>query len=116
MKSAFFGLTIILLLDFFQGGASAQTAATFAADATGQISFVTPSGNIGCTFTPQGGTGVYKPFDGDPVLSCDRRSRNMCAWWLRPNRFDASTMSATRIGLPEDNILPYGSRWSRGPF
>src|SRR4030081_4018094 len=73
MKSAFFGLTIMLLLGLFQGGASAQTAATFAADARGQISFVMPSGNIGCTFTPQGGTGVYMPFDGGPELSCDRK-------------------------------------------
>jgi hypothetical protein len=38
----------------------------------GQITFVTPSGNIGCIYTPEGGTDVYDPIDGGPELSCDR--------------------------------------------
>lgn len=39
---------------------------------TGQIEFMTPSGNIGCIYTPAGGTDVYEPMNGGPELSCDR--------------------------------------------
>jgi hypothetical protein len=45
---------------------------TFEANDDGQVEFITPSGNIGCTFTPQGGTDVYEPVDGGPELLCDR--------------------------------------------
>lgn len=38
----------------------------------GQIEFVTPSGNIGCLYTPEGGTDIYDPLDGGPELICDR--------------------------------------------
>ena len=38
----------------------------------GQVSFVLPSGNVGCVYTPAGGTSVYEPEDGGPELSCDR--------------------------------------------
>ena len=31
-----------------------------------------PSGNIGCIYTPEGGTEVYQPADGGPELTCDR--------------------------------------------
>ena len=38
----------------------------------GQVSFVMPSGNIGCLYTPEGGTEVYVPADGGPELICER--------------------------------------------
>jgi hypothetical protein len=38
----------------------------------GQIEFVMPSGNIGCLYTPAGGTDVYEPKDGGPELICER--------------------------------------------
>ncbi len=44
----------------------------FAAEANGQINFVMPSNNVGCIYTPQGGTSTYEPVDGGPELSCDR--------------------------------------------
>jgi len=44
----------------------------FVAAPNGQVSFVMPSGNIGCVYTPRGGTDVYEPRDGGPELSCDR--------------------------------------------
>jgi hypothetical protein len=43
-----------------------------AAAANGQITFMTPSGNIGCIYTPKGGTSTYEPVGGGPELSCDR--------------------------------------------
>jgi hypothetical protein len=38
----------------------------------GQIEFTMPSGNIGCLYTPAGGTDVYEPRDGGPELICER--------------------------------------------
>ena len=42
------------------------------ANAYGQVEFSTPSGNIGCVYTPAGGTPVYETWDGGAELSCDR--------------------------------------------
>ena len=44
----------------------------FTAQEDGQISFVMPSGNIGCIYTPRGGTDTYQTADGGPELTCDR--------------------------------------------
>ncbi len=41
-------------------------------NAWGQIEFVMPSGNIGCIYTPAGGTPYYDTVDGEAELSCDR--------------------------------------------
>jgi hypothetical protein len=38
----------------------------------GQIEFTMPSGNIGCLYTPAGGTDVYEPGGGGPELICER--------------------------------------------
>ena len=38
----------------------------------GQVEFVTPSGNIGCIYTPQGGTSFYETADGLAEIQCDR--------------------------------------------
>ncbi len=38
----------------------------------GQIEFTMPSGNIGCLYTPAGGTDVYEPQGGGPELICER--------------------------------------------
>jgi hypothetical protein len=53
--------------------AHAQQNVDFAAGAGGQITFVMPTHNVECVYTPQGGTATYKPLDGGPGLSCDRR-------------------------------------------
>ena len=34
--------------------------------------FVMPSGNIGCVYTPEGGTSVYETWDGLAEIQCDR--------------------------------------------
>ena len=45
---------------------------TFEARANGQVEFIMPSGNIGCLYTPEGGTDTYVPADGGPELICER--------------------------------------------
>jgi hypothetical protein len=42
----------------------------------GQIEFVMPSGNIGCIYTPAGGTSVYQTWDGMAEIQCDRVEPN----------------------------------------
>jgi hypothetical protein len=99
------------------GAAHAQSAnAAFAPDKDGQISFVMPSGDIGCTYTPAAGTSVYKPFDGGPELSCDRTKPQYSRVVLTPKRVRRFNQVGDQGCCGADNVLAYGSRWSQGPF
>ncbi len=60
---------VLLALTVLPSSAKEQS---FTAQANGQITFVMPSGNIGCIYTPPGGTETYQPAGGGPELSCDR--------------------------------------------
>jgi len=83
----------------------------------GQIDFATPSQNIGCIYTPQGGSGTYVPADGGPELQCDR----VLPTYLR---FTLSNSGAASVSgdvadascCGSANILQYGSTWSEGPY
>ena len=44
----------------------------FQASDEGQVEFVMPSGNIGCIYTPAGGTSFYETPDGLAEIQCDR--------------------------------------------
>lgn len=82
-----------------------------------QIEFVLPSGNIGCIYTPKGGTEVYQPVDGGAELSCDRVEPKYARIILGPTGRgkvyrqvgDASCCSA-------GPVLGYGKTWKAGPF
>ena len=52
--------------------ATPACAIDFDSNDAGSIDFTMPSGNIGCVYTPAGGTGTYMPQGGGPELSCDR--------------------------------------------
>src|ERR1700744_1785641 len=81
------GLLLVLLPAAVQG----QSTVDFAADKGGQITFFMPSHNVACIYTPQGGTEIYKPFDGGPELSCDRRDPKYARVVMTPKtlkRFD----------------------------
>lgn len=87
------------------------------ASAEGQVEFNTPSGNIGCIYTPAGGTGTYEPQDGGPELSCSRVSPSYVTIILGPKG------PATLIKNPGEQPccgdvtrLAYGNSWSAGPF
>jgi hypothetical protein len=107
-----------LLLSVLAASSSAQApqAVSFRAEASGQIDFVMPSQNIGCVYTPAGGTPLYKPFDGGPELSCDRIDPQYVRVVLTPSslrRFD-NVGDGGCCGV--ENVFAYGSRWSAGPF
>ena len=82
-----------------------------------QEGFVLPSGNIGCIYTPEGGTDVYQPADGGPELACDR---------VEPRYVRASLSRKGAARLAHDvgdpsccsagPVLDYGQTWSAGPF
>lgn len=56
--------------------ARAFEAQQFYANDEGQVEFVMPSGNIGCVYTPEGGTSVYETWDGLAEIQCDRVEPN----------------------------------------
>ena len=83
----------------------------------GQVEFATPSHNVGCVYTPSGGTSWYKPADGGPELSCDR---------VKPTYVNVRMGPAgepQRVDNPGEqpcctatNLLGYGKAWGAGPF
>ncbi len=108
----------LLLLLALPADLAAQTPqpVNFTADAHGQISFVMPSQNIGCTYTPAGGTAIYKPLDGGPELSCDRVEPRYVRAVLTPMTVRMLDNVGDQGCCTVENILAYGSRWSAGPF
>ncbi|OCO97993.1 MULTISPECIES: hypothetical protein [unclassified Ensifer] len=82
-----------------------------------QESFIMPSGNIGCVYTPAGGTAVYQPQDGGPELACDIVSPRYVRATL--GRAGAAMLNHA-IGDPSccsaGQVLDYGQTWSQGPF
>ena len=79
--------------------------------------FMMPSGNIGCVYTPAGGTAVYQPQDGGPELACDIVAPRYVRATL--GRAGAATLNHA-VGDPSccsaAQVLDYGQSWSRGPF
>ncbi|MBP1875137.1 hypothetical protein J2Z19_004870 [Ensifer adhaerens] len=82
-----------------------------------QEEFVMPSGNIGCIFTPAGGTATYQPVDGGPELSCDIIAPRYVRATL--GRSGAATINR-EVGDPSccsaAPVLEYGATWSGGPY
>ncbi len=52
--------------------AKAYEPQQFFANDEGQVEFIMPSGNIGCIYTPIGGTSFYESADGLAEIQCDR--------------------------------------------
>lgn len=87
------------------------------ANREGQVEFATPSRNIGCVYTPAGGTSFYKPASGGPELICDRVSPSYVRVVMAPSG------PPQRFPNPGDqgccgaaNTLAYGQTWIAGPF
>ena len=99
----------------------ALSVAAFAGDgggsSEGQVEFTMPSNNVGCIYTPAGGTSTYSTADGGAELQCDRVEPSYVRVILgasgRPKKYtnvgDASCCSA-------NDILSYGEVWAEGPF
>jgi len=66
------GSLLALSIAIFLAAPAAAEEQHFKAEPNGQITWVMPSSNIGCIYTPKGGTDTYQPVDGGPEISCDR--------------------------------------------
>lgn len=93
----------------------ATTAASPSPAPGGRAEFTAAGGNVGCTYTPAGGTAIYTTHDGRAELFCDR---------VEPAyvRLSMSEEGAARE-VPTDErgccsgaMLAPGARWSEGPF
>ena len=79
------------------------------------VEFMAPSGNIGCSYTPAGGTAVYETADGRAELKCDRSEPEYV-------RVVMSETGAARVeptderGCCSGETIQYGQSWSEGPF
>jgi len=111
----FLAVTLAGLCMLPDSPARAQLA-VFPPDGNGQVVFVMPSRNVECTYTPAGGTAVYKPLDGGPELSCDRREPRYTRIVLTPKSIRRYDDVGDQSCCGADNPFPYGMRWSRGPF
>jgi hypothetical protein len=94
----------------------AQGIVEFRAGSNGAITFVMPSHNVECTFTPAGGTETYKPFDGGPELSCDRLEPKYVRVVLTPKSVKRFDDVGDQGCCGTDNPFRYGGHWSKGPF
>lgn len=72
MRSVVLGAVCAALLGGLCAAPALAKEQKFAAEANGQVSFVMPSNNVDCIYTPKGGTPTYTPANGGPELSCDR--------------------------------------------
>lgn len=104
---------VIALLAF----AAPAFAADFEPDDQGQIEFTMPSGNIGCVYTPEGGTEVYEPVGGGPELACDRVEPSYVRVILGP---DGKAKRHNDVGdascCGSDNVFDYGEEWEYDGF
>ena len=89
----------------------------FTAQDNGQITFVMPSGNIGCIYTPKGGTDVYEPVDGGPEISCDRIPPPYVNITLGPKGPAKLINNPGEQGCcGGDNVFAYGNTATVGEF
>jgi len=109
MRNVVVGLLLALAL----AGAAVPVHAKeqkFTAQANGQISFVMPSQNIGCIYTPKGGTDTYQPVDGGPELSCDRIEPSYINMVLGPKGEAVLTEDpGEQSCCGGDNVFAYGN-------
>jgi hypothetical protein len=107
---------LILPAAFLAAGSALAEPLSFPSD-NGQETFVTPSGNIGCVYTPAGGTDVYVPTDGGPELSCDRVEPKYLRFTLGaagPATVLDDVGDASCCG--SEHTIPYGGVWRADPF
>jgi hypothetical protein len=96
--------------------ATPALAVDFTANDQGQIEFVLPSGNIGCVFTPRGGTDNYQPAGGGPELSCDRVEPHYVRVILGPSGMAKRYTDVGDASCCGGGTFAYGKTWVMGPF
>jgi hypothetical protein len=89
----------------------------FTAQQNGQVTFMMPSGNIACIYTPRGGIDNYQPAGGGPEISCDRIAPTYVNITLGPDGPAVLTENPGEQGCcGGDNVLSYGNSVSFDGF
>jgi hypothetical protein len=102
-------LTALLTVFLVAMPASAKEQ-VFTPEADGQITFIMPSGNIGCIYTPRGGTETYEPVGGGPEISCDRIEPSYVNITLGPKGAAVLIKDPGEQGCcGGDNVFAYGN-------
>jgi hypothetical protein len=79
------------------------------------VSFQMPSGNIGCNYTPAGGTQTYHTADNRAELQCDRIEPTYVRITL-PELGAAHITPTDERGCCGGETIAYGDTWNDGPF
>jgi hypothetical protein len=96
--------------------AEVSAAPATPASAPGElVMFMAPSGNIGCTYVPAGGTDVYQPSEPGAELQCDRMEPTFTRILL-PENGAARAVETEERGCCTGLVIAYGQRWVEGPF
>ncbi len=83
----------------------------------GTISFNLPSGNVGYTYIPAGGTAGYHTATGDAELHCTRVEPAYVVVVLEAHLGAPQPITSGEVpGLPMAPVLAYGRFWQAGPF
>jgi hypothetical protein len=82
----------------------------------GYTEFMLPSGNIGCIYTPVGGTDVYQPEDGGPELQCDRMEPTYLRAILGASGKGKIHKNVGDASCCSGPVLRYGNAVTLGPY
>jgi hypothetical protein len=93
----------------------AEPAAEVAAAPGAAVTFMAPSGNIGCIYIPSGGTDVYQPAEPGAELQCDRAEPEYARVVL-PENSAARIVATDERGCCSGETIAYGDRWAEGAY
>lgn len=79
-------------------------------------SFQMPSGNVGCTYIPEGGTPTYDPPNGLAELQCDRIAPSYVRISLSASGKAKKYTNVGDASCCSGEVLPYGETLTAGPF
>jgi len=95
---------------------NARVAGEAEPEADVQQTFMTPTGNIGCVYTPAGGTEVYRTRDGRAELACDRVEPAYVRVILSERGAAERIDNVGDASCCAGETIAYGQRWQAGPF
>ena len=110
-------IAVALIWTVLMAGAANANEQHLSVQPNRQISFVMPSGNVGCLFTPEGGTDTYVPAGGGAELSCDRIEPSYVNVVLGPKGPAVVTENpGEQSCCGGDNVFAYGNTAHLGGF
>ena len=110
-------LTCLVAATLAAAPALAGNESFFPANPDGTVSFNMPSGNVGCTFIPAGGTAVYYTATGQEELICARIEPQYLVVILEYHLGGQRPILSGEVPeLPQGPGLDYGRFWQMGAF